>query len=80
MKRLIKILDLDLEEFKKIALIEKGANIDSFDKTYAMPPARDKHSHIKSLITLPYFLIYSFFAHAFISQAVKWRFPTSPEQ
>ena len=26
------------------------------------------------------FLIYSFFAHAFISQAVKWRFPTSPEQ
>jgi beta-1,4-N-acetylglucosaminyltransferase len=61
MKRLIKILNLDLKEFKKIALVEKGANINSFDKIYSMPPARDKHSHIKSIVTLPYFLIYSFF-------------------
>lgn len=61
MKRLTNILNFDLKEFQKIALIEKGANIDFFDKTYSMPPARDKYSHIKSLITLPYFLIYSFF-------------------
>lgn len=59
MKRLINILDL--RDYKKIALIEKGANIDTFDKTYEIPPARDKYSQLKSLIDLPFFLLFSIF-------------------
>lgn len=61
MKRLLNNLDLDLINFNKIALVEKGANIDFFDRTYEMPPARNKHNNITSLVRLPYFLFYSFF-------------------
>jgi beta-1,4-N-acetylglucosaminyltransferase len=61
MKRLLRKLEKDTKNLKKIALIEKGADLNFFDKSYAIPPARDKYSHTKSLIMIPYFLIYSIF-------------------
>jgi UDP-N-acetylglucosamine:LPS N-acetylglucosamine transferase len=61
MKRLINILDSEIKGFNKIALIEKDAELDSFDKIYTLPPARGKFSYIKSIIAFPFFLIYSFF-------------------
>ncbi len=59
MKRLINLLELN--EYNKIALIEKNGKLDFFNKCYEIPPARDKYSNFKTLITLPYFIFYSIF-------------------
>lgn len=61
MKRLLTKLDLNKLEINKIALIEEKANLTDFDITIEIPPARDKYSKIKTLITLPYFLFFSIF-------------------
>lgn len=60
MKRFLKLLDLD-NKFKKIALIENNGDLDLFDELIQIPPARDKYNSLKTILTAPYFVLYSIY-------------------
>jgi len=60
MLRLLNLLEVD-KDVKKIGLSEKNACLDELERCIEVSPVRDKHSHVKSFFTVPYYLFFVFF-------------------
>ncbi len=60
MRRLLNLLETD-KDIIKIGLCEKHSCLNELESCIEVSPVRDKHSHLKSLFTIPYHLLFVVF-------------------